>query len=405
MSVHARRQFLRYLAASPFYSLSNGAASQSQPPSPTPAKILSPDLVLNVFEFEAIARNNIPPAHFGYLATGVDDDGTLRANHEAFNHLQLRPRRLVDVSKVDTSVDLFGTTWPTPLFLCPCGSQHAFHADGELATARAGKTRKTLQILSTTATESVEDVMREAERPIWQQLYPTTSWQVMERIVRRAEKAGCPVLVITVDIPAGRNTETAKRFAATDTRNCTTCHPPASRNLRSVSPRKPAFDGVDTANLGMYSPRFTWESVRQVRAMTSMKIVLKGLQTAEDATLAVEHGVDGILVSNHGGRAEETGRATIECLPEIIDAVRRANANIPVMLDGGIRRGTDIFKALALGARAVGIGRPYLWGLGAFGQTGVERVLDLLHIEFALAMQQCGVRSLREINPSYVVRA
>jgi 4-hydroxymandelate oxidase len=136
-----------------------------------------------------------------------------------------------------------------------------------------------------------------------------------------------------------------------------------------------------------------------------MKIVLKGLQTAEDAKLAVEHGIDGIIVSNHGGRAEETGRATIECLPEVIDAVRRTNARpMPVMLDGGIRRGTDIFKALALGASAVGIGRPYLWGLGAFGQPGVERVLDILHNEFGLVMQQCGVRSLYEITPAYVVR-
>jgi 4-hydroxymandelate oxidase len=399
MSVHARRQFLRFLAASPIYSLSNGNAGQSQP---APAATASPDGVLNVFEFEAIARDKIPPAHFGYLATGVDDDRTLRANHEAFNHLQLRPRRMVDVSQVDTSVELFGTTWPTPLFLCPCGSQHAFHSEGELATARAAKSRKTLPILSTTATESVEDVAREAGSPIWQQLYPTTSSQLRERIVRRAEKAGCPVLVITVDIPFGRNTETQKRLAAIDTRNCAACHP---KNAHGASPRKPAFEGIDMTDVGVYMPRFTWESLRQVRAMTSMKIVLKGLQTAEDATLAVEHGVDGILVSNHGGRAEETGRATIECLPEIIDAVRRANANIPVMLDGGIRRGTDIFKALALGARAVGIGRPYLWGLGAFGQPGVERVLDLLHTEFALAMRQCGVRSLREITSSYVVRA
>jgi len=224
----------------------------------------------------------------------------------------------------------------------------------------------------------------------------------MERIVRRAEKAGCPVLVVTVDIPAGRNTETAKRLAATDARNCATCHP---RDVGGGNSRKPAFDGIDMTGVGIYNPRFSWESLRQLRAMTSMKIVLKGLQTAEDATLAVEHGVDGIVVSNHGGRAEETGRATIECLPEIIDGVRRANGSIPVMLDGGIRRGTDIFKALALGARAVGIGRPYLWGLGAFGQPGVERVLDLLHTEFALAMQQCGVRSLSEITPSYVVRA
>jgi 4-hydroxymandelate oxidase len=395
MSVHARRQFLRFLAASPLYSLASG---QSQPAA-------TPGAVPNVSEFEELARNKLPAAHFGYIATGVDDDRTVRANHEAFNHIQLRPRRLVDVTHVETSVEIFGVTWPSPLFICPCGSQHAFHADGEMATARAGKTRKTLQVLSTVATESVENVMKEAWSPIWQQLYPTTSWTITESIVRRAEKAGCPVLVITVDIPAGRNTETQRRFTATDTRNCATCHPPATPGVRSFSPRMPAFEGLDTSKAAVYSPGFTWDSVRRVRDITSMKIVLKGLQTAEDATLAVDHGVDGIIVSNHGGRAEETGRATIECLPEMVDAVHRANSKMPVLLDGGIRRGTDIFKALAYGARAVGIGRPYLWGLGAFGQPGVERVLDLLHTEFTLAMKQCGVRSAGEITPNYVVRA
>jgi 4-hydroxymandelate oxidase len=213
------------------------------------------------------------------------------------------------------------------------------------------------------------------------------------------------VLVITVDLPAGRNTETLSRLTAADTRKCTACHVSAGGEAHGFSPRKPSFDGLDTSQAHTDNPAFTWDSVRQVRALTSMKIVIKGLQTAEDAKLAVEHGIDGIIVSNHGGRAEETGRATIECLPEVIDAVRRTNASpMPVMLDGGIRRGTDIFKALALGANAVGIGRPYLWGLGAFGQPGVERVLDLLHREFSLAMQQCGVRSLREITPAYVVR-
>jgi isopentenyl diphosphate isomerase/L-lactate dehydrogenase-like FMN-dependent dehydrogenase len=417
MSVYARRKFLQFLAASPLYSLASGQSPSAPAASPVLATapdpgaksalrlIASPDLALSVFDFEAVARNNMPPAHFGYIATGVDDDRTLHANHEAFNHLQLRPRRLVDVSHIDTSVELFGVTWPQPLFLCPCGSQHAFHPEGELATARAGKTRKTLQVLSTVATESVENVMQEAWTPIWQQLYPTTSWKITEAIVRRAEKAGCPVLVITIDLPAGRNTETLSRFSATDTRKCTACHVSQNGEAHGFSPRKPSFDGLDTSQAHMDNPAFTWDSVRQVRAMTSMKIVIKGLQTAEDAKLAVEHGIDGIIVSNHGGRAEETGRATIECLPEVIDAVRRTNASpMPVMLDGGIRRGTDIFKALALGASAVGIGRPYLWGLGAFGQPGVERVLDILHREFSLSMQQCGVRSLREITPAYVVR-
>jgi 4-hydroxymandelate oxidase len=161
------------------------------------------------------------------------------------------------------------------------------------------------------------------------------------------------------------------------------------------------FDGIDTTGLKLFSPAFTWESVQKIRNLTKMKILLKGIETGEDAKLAVEHGVDGVVVSNHGGRAEESGRATIDCLPEVVEAVHGA---IPVLIDGGIRRGTDIFKALALGARAVGIGRPYLWGLGAFGQPGVERVLDILRAELELVMAQCGVRTIGEIKPSHVTR-
>jgi isopentenyl diphosphate isomerase/L-lactate dehydrogenase-like FMN-dependent dehydrogenase len=251
-----------------------------------------------------------------------------------------------------------------------------------------------LQVLSTVSTVSVEDVSRAAGRPIWQQLYPTSSWTVTEKIVHRAEAAGCPVLVITVDLPAGRNTETASRSKALDSRKCIACHP-----VPIFSGRKPMFDGLDTTGLKVFSPAFTWESVRRVKAMTRMRILLKGIVTAEDAKLAVDQGVDGVIVSNHGGRAEESGRASIDCLPEVIEAVR---GGVPVFLDGGIRRGTDIFKALALGARAVGIGRPYLWGLGAFGQPGVERVLDILRVELELVMAQCGARSISEIKATHI---
>ena len=386
-TMRARREFLRFLAASPLLT------AQGE----DPRIITDPRAALNVFDFEAAARKAIPPAHFGYLATGVDDDRTVRANHEAFSRFQLRARRLIDVSKIDMSIDLFGAKWPTPVFLCPCGSQKAFHPDGELASARAGATRNTLQVLSTVTTVSVEDVTRAAGRPVWQQLYPTNNWELTSRIVHRAEAAGCPVLAITIDLPAGRNTETEARFKAQDSRNCGACH-----RVPSFSGRKPMFDGFDTTGVSVFNPAFTWDSVRRVRALTSMKIVLKGIVCAEDAKLAVDHGVDGIIVSNHGGRAEESGRAAIECLPEVIETV---HGTMPVLMDGGIRRGTDIFKALALGARAVGIGRPYLWGLGAFGQTGVERVLDILRTELELVMKQCGTRSIPEIKPTHIVRS
>ena len=276
-----RRQFLRFLAGSPLFRL----AGQEHP------VITDPSQALSVFDFEPAAKKAIPPAHFGYIATGVDDDRTLRENHEAYSRIQLRPRRLVDVSRVDMSVELFGTKWPTPLFLCPCSAQKAYHSEGELATARAGNTRKTLMLLSTVATTSVEDAAAAAGRPIWQQLYPTNRWEVTEKIVHRAEAAGCPVLVVTVDISAGRNTETAERYKALDTRKCSACHP-----TRVFSGRKPSFDGVDTEGLRVYNPALTWDSVRRIRGITRMKVLLKGIVTAEDAKLAVEYGVDGLVV-------------------------------------------------------------------------------------------------------------
>jgi isopentenyl diphosphate isomerase/L-lactate dehydrogenase-like FMN-dependent dehydrogenase len=201
-------------------------------------------------------------------------------------------------------------------------------------------------------------------------------------------------LVLTVDLYGGRNTETERRFAKGDKRDCTMCHATA----RGGGNKKAMFEGI--ASQGMNSPTTDWKFVDRLKKLTKMKLVLKGLETREDAALAVEHGADGIIVSNHGGRAEDTGHATIECLPEVVDAVK---GRIPVLIDGGVRRGTDVFKALALGARAVGIGRPYLWGLGAFGQPGVERVIDILRTEFTLAMRQSGAPSIAQINRSFIV--
>jgi len=388
----SRRRFLRFLATSPLVAMPGVTSAQQ-----SPAPIAGPKDALNVMDFEAAARQAIPPAHFGYLATGVDDDATLRANREGFGRIQLRPRRLVDVTKADLSTELFGVAWETPIVLAPVGSQKAFHADGEMAVARAASSKRTLQILSTVSSCPIEKVAQAAGRPLWFQLYPTSRWEVTEKLVRRAEAAGCPVLVLTVDLPVGRNTETLERFKRMDTRDCSLCHDAAKHGVASHP--KPMFDGIDTKGLNMFNAAMTWESVRRLKGFTRMKLVLKGIETREDAQLCCENGVDGIIVSNHGGRAEESARGTIEWLPEVMDAV---GGRIPVLVDGGFRRGTDIFKALALGARAVGIGRPYVWGLGAFGQAGVERVLDLLRAELALVMKQCGARSLAEIGRSMI---
>jgi 4-hydroxymandelate oxidase len=387
-----RRGFLKFLAASPLLAALPARAWQTH----TLDEILSdPKDALDVMDFEAAARKALPPAHWGYMASGVDDNLTRDINHEAYKRIQLRPRKLVDVSKISTRVELFGTTWDSPIFLCPVGAQGMFHANGELDVARAAQSKGALQMLSTVTSHSVEDVIKARGGPIWYQLYAVSNWGLTEKVVKRAEDAGCPVLAWTIDLLAGRNTELASRYRRIDSRQCADCH---GEPFGSITTR-PMFNGLDMKGVAINSPTFDWQYVDRLKKLTKMKLILKGIETREDARLCVEHGVDGIQVSNHGGRATETYRATVECLPEVVDAV---GGRIPVLVDGGIRRGTDVYKALALGARAVGIGRPYIWGLSAFGQPGVEKVLEILNAEFQLTMKQCGARSLDEISRSSV---
>ena len=363
--------------------------------------IRSPDEALNVMDFEEAARAALPGAHFGYMASGVDDDATLRANRAGFGHYALRARRLVDVRNLDTSVRLLGTTYASPIVVCPCGSQRAFHADGELATARAAASGNYLQILSGVTTTSVEEVNAARGHAVWYQLYPTNLESVAHAVARRAQRAGCQVLVLTVDLNAGRNLETQVRSARVDQRECGQCH---VAGIAGISRRKPMFDGLDlTKATSFEDPGMTWEYVQRVRqAVPGMKLVIKGIVTGMDARLAVRHGIDAIVVSNHGGRAEESGKATIDSLPEVVQAVA---GRIPVALDGGVRRGTDVFKALALGAAAVGIGRPYLWGLASFGQKGVEAVLTLLQRELELTMRHMGTTSIAAVRATKPIEA
>jgi 4-hydroxymandelate oxidase len=408
----SRRRFLQFLAQSPLVASGAISAYGMEAPTKLPDPMIwapaggelikSPKDAINVFDFEAVAHQNVPPAHFGYMASGIDDEVTLRANREGFLKFQLLPRRLRDVSKVDASIELFGAKFDSPIFVCPTGSNKFFHPDGELAVARAARAGNHLQILSTASNYSVEDVTTARGAPIWFQLYASPRWEVAQALIKRAEAAGCPVLMVTVDRIAGRNQETYFRLMRTDTRECSACHDRSSFAAREA--RKPNYDGIDLTGIvgGGESSNLTWDTVKRMRDITRMKIALKGILTPEDAELAVQNGIDGILVSNHGGRGEDNGRSTIDALPEIVAAV---NGRIPVIVDSGFRRGTDAVKALALGAQAVGVGRPYLWGLGAFGQEGVERVLDIMRTETRVAMQQCGVRSLKELNPSFVRRA
>ena len=385
-----RRELLRFLAGSPLW--------MGMPQLEAERAIASPEDAFSVFDFERVARETLPPAHWGYLATGVDGDVTLRANREGFNKFPIRARRLVNVKDVDTSVEIFGTPWETPIVLAPVGSQRAFHPEGEVAAARAAKSQRHLQILSTMTTSSVEEVIEARDAPVWYQLYPTASWDVTKGLLSRAERAGCPAVVLTVDLPVISYRETAQRFARLDSRDCSVCHEDGPTYFRLQS--KPMFDGLDTRALtDIDAPSLTWDFIRRLKDHTDMKVLIKGIVTREDAALAVTHGADGLIVSNHGGRAEESGFATIESLPEVVAAVR---GRIPVLVDSGFRRGTDIFKALALGASAVAVGRPYIWWLTSFGQEGVEMVLTILRKELELAMRLAGATSISGIDRSFV---
>ncbi len=392
-----RRRVLQSMLAAPALA---GLPSALRASGEDDSLIASAAEALDVFDFERLARAKLSAAHWGYLKTGVDGDATLHANDAGFANYGLRVRRLVDVSRIDTSVTLFGTTWQSPIFLDPVGSQRAFHADGEIASAKAARTRKHLQILSTVASTGVEDVSAARGEPVWYQLYPTDQWPLTMALVRRVEAAGCPVLVLTVDLQGGSNRVTLARAIPRDPRDCTACHTGGPRLADEIAP-KPMFRGLDVQAVeDLTPPNMSWDYVKRLRDIWPRKLVVKGLVTREDALLAVKHGVDGIIVSNHGGRAEDSGRASIDSLAEVAPAVA---GRVPVLMDGGVRRGADILKALAVGANAVGIGRPYIWGLASFGQEGVERVLQILQSELAGNMRQAGTRSLAEINASLVV--
>jgi 4-hydroxymandelate oxidase len=393
-----RRQVLKSLLAAP--ALAGLASSWRTGAEDADPFITAPGQAVDVFDFERLARRNLPPAHWGYLATGVDGDATLAANRAGFSDYSLRVRRLVDTRQVDLTARLFDRTWDTPVVIDPVGSQKAFHPDGELATAKAAKSGKHLQILSTVSSTGVEDVIAARGEPVWYQLYPTDHWPVTQSLVRRAEQAGCPVLALTVDLQGGSNRVALARSIRLDSRDCTSCHSTSRTRLSGFITGKPMFAGLDiSAVTDLTPPDMTWDYLKRLRDIWPRRLVVKGLVTREDAELAIGHGIDGIVVSNHGGRAEDSGRPAIASLAEVAEGVR---GRVPLVMDGGVRRGSDIFKALALGANAVGIGRPYIWGLASFGQAGVERVLEILRSELVTAMRQAGTRNIAEITRAYV---
>lgn len=398
-----RRTFIGGIAVLPTL-WSRATAGDSPPPSRLYQReappITSAEQVLNVADFEPLARVALPPAHFGYIATGADDDRTVIRNHEAYSHYEIRAHRFTDLRHMDTTRRVFGSPWRSPIYLSAVSGMRAFHPDAEVAAAHAAATRSVQFMLSTASSTAVETVGEARGAPLWQQLYATDDWAVTLGIVRRAEAAGCTAIVLTVDSRGARNNETLKRAMAADSRQCVDCH---VGNSHDMWRNKPMFSGLDVSRVTALAPAdLSSGYLDRLRAIVKGRLLVKGVVAGDDAALAVTHGMDGIIVSNHGGRNEETLRASIDCLPEVVDAVK---GRVPIFVDGGIRRGTDVFKALALGATAVGIGRPQVWGLAAFGQPGVEAVIDILDRELNTIMRQAGTPTLASITPQHLVRS
>jgi len=357
----------------------------------------SAEEAVNVWDMEATLHSTNLPEHWAYLHMGVNDFETRVANREGFQKLMLRPRRLgKDATKVDTSVQLLGRKWATPLFLCPVAALQAYNTVGECGAARAAKAKGILQIQSNVSSQSYEEIAEARGEPHWFQLYSNPDLDVNKRVLDRVSKAGCPVLVWTIDLLGGSNRELDTRSLGLEGRNgplCQNCH------NHQKGYQRPMTRGLE----GPPGPRppYTWDYIKRLKDLTSMKLIVKGIMTREDAEMAIEQGVDGIYVSNHGGRASNDLRGTIEALPEVVAGVR---GRVPVMVDSGVRRGGDIFKALALGATAVGIGRPYVWGLGSFGDDGVARVIDMCIQELTMVMKQTRTTAIDEINNQFVMQ-
>jgi 4-hydroxymandelate oxidase len=360
--------------------------------------------LVEIMDFEAIARERISHMAYDYYAGGANDEITLRDNRSAFDRIQLAPRMLVDVSKRDLSTTTLGMTISMPLMIAPTAFQRMAHPDGELATARAAAKQRIPMGLSTIASTSMEDVAQ-ASREVdpdharFYQLYVYKDRGVTRNLVQRAEAAGYKALALTVDTPTfgRRYHDVRNQFHLPPGITVANFESMNFENLDEV----PGESGLVAYANSLFDPSLTWKDVEWLKSITSLPVLVKGVLRADDAQKAAASGVDGIIVSNHGGRQLDTVPATIEALPHIVEAV---NGMTEIWLDGGVRRGTDILKAVALGAKVVLIGRPVLWGLAADGQAGVEHVLTILREEFDLAMMLSGCATVSDITADLIYR-
>ena len=348
---------------------------------------------INLFEIEALARERLKASTADYFGGGSDDEVTLRANRTAFEEIFLRPRYLVDVSQRSLETTVLGTPLSMPLLIAPTGFQALAHADGELATARAAANAGTIMILSTFSTYSLEEVRGEVEGPLWFQLYVHKDRGLTTGLVERAEAAGYEAIVLTVDVPVlGRRER--------DVRNEFVLPPDLRVANFDIGQSEGLHDGAGESGLaafhrGLRAPQFSWRELEWLVAKTRLPVILKGVLRGDDAALGVDHGAKGIIVSNHGGRQLDGAIPGIRALPDVVDAV---GDRVDVLVDGGIRRGSDILKAIALGARAVLIGRPAVWGLAWDGEAGLTRVLKILKDEFDTAMALTGAPTVNAIT-------
>lgn len=389
----SRRKALRHLAG--FLAASPLARAQFDLPYDA-GRVASLDELVNVFEFEPICKQRIPRRAYDYIAGGVDQEWTLRRNRDAFDRITFRPRMLVDMSKMDLSLELFGDRIGSPILIAPTAGHQQAHPEGELATARGAMATNTIMVVSSNSSYPIDEIAKASPGPKWFQLYPIQDLDATKERVLRAVDAGCKTVCLTVDAGFNSHRERLLHNRLTTTGPPGQAGPRTRRRREDAGPPEPPYPYRLTTTL---MHKLDWKFFDQLLGYAGVPVLVKGILTPEDAALCVRNGAAGIVVSNHGGRYLDYAPSTIEVLPEIVDA---AAGKIPVLVDSGFRRGTDILKALAIGAKAVLVGRPPLWGLGAFGQPGVERVLQLLETELALAVGLCGKPSLAAIDRSII---
>jgi 4-hydroxymandelate oxidase len=361
---------------------------------PAPENPVAP---INLEEYELAARALLPRMIFDYIASGAGDEVTLRANREAFARRRLLPRVLRGIGQPDLSTSVLGTRLDLPVLLAPAGFHRLVHDDGERATARAASAAGTIFVASTASTYPLEEVAPHSGA-WWFQLYVFRDRELTRQLVQRAERAGAGALVVTVDTPVlgHREADERNRFALPEG---VTWANFLETGYASMPPL-PEGSSLSSYIAASFEPTLRWDDLDWLASITSLPVIPKGILHPDDARLAVEHGARALVVSNHGGRQLDGAVATLDALPAVAEAV---DGRAEILLDGGVRRGADVIKALALGARAVLIGRPYVWGLALDGEAGVQRVLELLAGEIALDLVLCGCASVENVDASLVV--